>query len=276
VRRFGLILLLLVAVVGFAPATATAAGGYCTGSGVNVVVDYGTLGGGAVKACGHGSNAGDAIRSAGFGLSYDNHQGAGFVCTVNGKPADRGCAGLDSYWGLFIAKAGGGWVYASLGADAQPVSDGQTVAFAWQSSNSHRSPGVAPAPVVSSKPTAAPTTKATHKSGKHKGKHGSTAAAAPTSSPTATATAQASETATAEASATGSAKPKDKKAAAAASPSASMSSDASADNETLVASAHKTDSGGGLPWWLPVGVVVILAGGGGAVAWRRNRGMKSS
>ena len=279
-RRLGLLLSLLVAVVGLAPATASAADGYCTGSGVNVVVDFGKVdgGGGVVKACGHGSNAGAAIRSAGFDLGYNAHMGGGFVCTVDGKPADGQCGAVDAYWGLFIAKAGGSWVYASLGADAQPVSDGQTVSFAWQSSKSRRSPGVAPAGPVSSKPTAAPTSKATHKAGKHEQKSAqkATTASTPTSAPSAAASA----TPTVGASATASATPKNKErkrnAGAAGAPSASPS-DASAYSSTLKVSADKTDSGGGgLPWWLPVGVVVVLAGGGGAVAWRRTRGVKGS
>jgi hypothetical protein len=265
-RRLLLACALVVAVVGLMPATATAAGGYCTGSGVNVVVDFGALGGGVQKGCGHGSTAAAAIESAGFKLGYNPRMGAGFVCTVDGKPADGNCAQTNAYWGLFIAKAGGSWTYANLGADSQPVTDGQTASFAWQSSASRRKPGVAPAakaPAASAKPTP------THETSGHAAKP------APTKAATAAPPASASPTPAASTRA----KPHHR-ASAAAAPTASASvtpsasPDSTAEGSTLSQTAAKTDSGGGLPWWIPAGVVVLLVGGGGTAMWlRRSRGV---
>lgn len=270
-RRLLLVCALVVAVVGLAPATATAAGGYCTGSGVNVVIDFGALGGGVQKGCGHGSTAAAAIGSAGFKLGYNPRMGTGFVCTVAGrdgtpKPTDGNCAQTNAYWGLFIAKAGGSWTYANLGADSQPVSDGQTASFAWQSSTSRRNPGVAPAAKA---PAASPKATPTHKASGHAAKP------APTKAATAVPSASASPTPTASTHA----KPHHRTSAAAA-PTASAaatpsaSPDSTADGSMLSQTAARTDSGGGLPWWIPAGVVVLLVGGGGVAVWlRRTRGV---
>lgn len=278
-RKFILGLALVVAGLGFVPAPATAAGGYCTGAGVDVVIDYGALGGGAIKGCGQGSTAYAAIESAGFSLTTNARMGGDFVCTVDGKPADGQCTGTNSYWALFIAEPGKGWVYASMGATSQPVSSGQTVSFTWQSSNSRRAPSVSPAAPASKPKTtsaATPATKtkaktATSATKKHK------AAAVPSASavaPSATASPLAEATASPSTGAAGTTSkishPKK------ARPTDVATRAASAYSGSVQAVAHKQDSPGGLPWWAPVGVVALLGAVGVAFAWRRSRASKAS
>lgn len=275
-RRALLALFLVVAGVGFAPAPATAASGYCTGDGADVVVDYGALGGGVAKGCGSPGKAASVFGSAGFALSYNARMGGGFVCTVNDKPADHQCTATNSYWALYIAKPGGRWVYASLGADSQPVEDGQTIAFAWQSTDSKRTPGVAPAPAraAAPSPSAAPGGHATKSGGPHHTADSSPGPRHAGESPTAGTSASSSAGISASASPSPSASPKKKHhdGAAAAIPSASTSADASgAYSSTLSVDKDDDSGGGGLPWWVPAGIVVLLGAGGGAVAWRRSR-----
>jgi hypothetical protein len=240
-----------------APATAASAG-YCTGSGVNVLVDSGALGAGVVKGCGQGTVAHPVFDSAGFALSEIHTGGmSGFVCTVTigGQqwPSDGHCTGAngDGYWGLFIASPGKPWVYASLGADSLPVSNGQTVAFAWQApGGGTRKPAAVPA-------TAAPT---------------STVRTTPTVTPTksaATSTATPSSTPTPRASATGS-------VTADPTTHATPVATATASTWSLTApspsSTAKTGSSSGLPWWIPVGVGSILVGVAVATWWRKRVG----
>lgn len=126
-----------------APKTAANTDSFCTGTGVNVVVDFGAMGG-VKKGCGQGKTALAAFQSAGFTMGTKSSSYGPFVCTVNALPADKKCDGKPSYWGLYVGK-GTGWGYASLGVSTQPVSDGQTVALAWQTSSKSTDPSVPPA-----------------------------------------------------------------------------------------------------------------------------------
>lgn len=260
-------LALAVAGISFTAGPATAASaGYCADSGVNVVVDFGAIGGGVQKGCGSGSVATSAFNSAGFKFHYSSQPGmTGFVCTIayqntgNYQPADQQCSGANGqgYWALFVASPGGSWSYANSGADSQTVSNGQTVAFAWQSPHDasgggHRNPATSPAAAIK-KPTPTPTHAVAHP-GKtstaqpsrgaspsatpsapgQKHKHHKAVAATPTPSATATAAATPSE---------------------AASPISPM--------------AQPAKSTSGLPWWIPVGAVVLLVIGAGYAWWRK-------
>ena len=155
VRRTGAALA-LVAAVGTtaacgtvaAPKTITSASdGFCAaGKGVNVVIDFGALGGGAKKACGQGATAQAAITSAGFKLSMKPSSFGPFVCQINALPANKKCDGKPTYWGLYVSKQGKTWGYASVGVDKQPVANGDTVSFTWETSASKpTAPSVKPA-----------------------------------------------------------------------------------------------------------------------------------
>lgn len=253
------------------PATA-ASGGYCSGSGVNVAVDFGGLVGGVQvqRGCGTGSVAAAAVQSAGFPLGYIHTGGMnGFVCTVSGKPAPSqgGCTGANGngYWALFVASPGGRWTYANLGANSQPVSNGQSVAFAWQAPGSgQRDPATAPAARI-----APPSTVTPHP------KPASGAAAAPSVPAT---HAKAPPVA---ASTTSSVLPRAKSTPSAlrsarppVTPTASPSTWSSAAPAPSATSDVTTPSAsrGGLPWWIPVGVVAALVVGAGATWWRKRAG----
>ena len=273
VRR--LLVLLAVAGAGLIPAPATAAG-YCAGSGVNVVVDFGAIGGATEKGCGSGSTAADVFRSAGVDLKRDA-QYQGVVCKVENLPTDANCATMpagNAYWGLYWSDGTSGhWVYSSVGVDGLKVPSGGFVAFAWQSSTSQRTPSAdptnpRPAPTVSGSPTKAPTKKATSSVPKV-----STTPRAANSSGGSSATAPASASASASPSATPTATASGSAPAAVATtaqptPSATPSS-ASAAGPVETQSAA-TD-GDGLPWWVPVLVLLALVIGGGTAWWMRRR-----
>lgn len=241
-----------------APATAVSSG-YCTGPGVNVVVDSGALGAGIRKGCGQGSLAHAAFDSAGFPLGEISTGGMnGFVCTVsiNGTPypMDRHCTGMNGqgYWALFVASPGGSWTYANVGADSLSVSDGQTVSFAWQAPGSgQRDPGTAPAPRVRP-PAPKPTPTSVRKSISSS----SSASPRPAASPSAKTSASPS--------------PSPQATTGTSTPTPSPSSPAYASNLTITHPATKPSSG--LPWWIPTGVVLILALGAAGTWWRKRTG----
>ncbi|GAC1575052.1 MAG: hypothetical protein NVS3B18_08720 [Candidatus Dormibacteria bacterium] len=247
------------------PATA-AAGGYCSASGVNVAIDFGALGGGVQKGCGTGSVAAAAIQSAGFPLGYIQTGGmSGFVCTVSGKPAPSqgGCTGANGngYWALFIASPGGQWSYANLGANSQPVNSGQTVSFAWQApGGGQRDPGTAPAARIAPEPTFRPTPKP-------KPPLPSSAAAAVTAAKTPSAASTPRSSAAPRAVSTAHPAPS---ASPTASPS-TWSSAAPAPSANVDVTAPSSGRGG-LPWWIPIGVVAALLLGSGATWWRKRAG----
>lgn len=273
-RRLLVVVVFAFAGLGLVPGPATAASGYCSGSGVDVVVDFGTLPGGVVKGCGHGSAASDAFTSAGFALTDNPRMGDGYVCTVRGEPANRACTGTTSYWALFVSTDHRTWTYASLGAYSQAVHDGESVAFSWQSSSGNRAPRAAPAPARVTAPPSSPSSPKSVPTPQHTKSspagHGSEMHAAasstpsPTPSPRTTASAGAHVRSAAHAS---------HRTSASASPSAAASSDtatASSASGAESSSGNSSSSGGsGLPWWIPVGVVAVLAGGAGVLTWRR-------
>ena len=125
-----------------APKTAGDTNAFCTGTGVNVVVDFGAMGG-VKKGCGQGKTALAVFESAGFKMGTESSSYGPFVCTINALPADKKCDGKPAYWGLYVGK-GTTWGYASLGVSSQPVSNGQTVALAWQTSSKSTNPSVPP------------------------------------------------------------------------------------------------------------------------------------
>lgn len=261
--------LLAVAGAGIAPAPATAASGYCTGTGINVVVDFGALGGGVEKGCAAGSGsrpAASAFVAAGVRISRVSRF-PGAICKVEGQPSTS-CTNMppgDAYWGLFWSH-GHGWTFSSQGVDSLTLAPGDTVAFAWQTSSRHvpaTSPGAAGA-------SAKPTSSGGGKKGSGSHSPAPSVVALPTSSsPSSPASTKASGKTHAHASTSASPSPSPRAATSSASGSEAYSSERTIQNDD----SAKTDDSGGLPWWVPVGIVVVLAAGGaGAVAVRRRAG----
>ena len=91
-RLAALVAVALVAAAGLVGlSSGPAAAALCSGSGVNVVVDFNGLGGGVQKGCdpGGAGRSGDKVfPAAGFGLTYAQRE-PGFVCRVRNAPTER-------------------------------------------------------------------------------------------------------------------------------------------------------------------------------------------
>ncbi len=287
----------LVAATGALGLAGPAAAALCSGgSGVSVVVDYRSLGGGVVTGCGSGSTAAAITQAAGVSLTQASRE-PGFVCRVNGKPASDPCVNAspaNAYWGLYWSNGNGSWTYANLGAYSLKVPNGGFVGWSFQNGGANQAPGLtprtpsAPKPTKPAKPskpakpappkTAAPQPSTTaapqQSSAPSAGSGGSegTAGAAPSAAASRSAKAAASKSPS-KAAKPGAAS-KAASASASASPTASAESEASADAEAGIEPASSQvggDDGGGLPLWVPVGVLALLAAGGGGVVWWRRR-----
>jgi hypothetical protein len=273
------------------PAAPASAATCASGAGVSVVVDFHELGGGVQTACvsgGGGKSATSLFGSAGFGLSYVQRQ-PGFVCRVNGLPANDPCVNTppaDAYWGLFWSDGkSGSWTYATTSASGLEVPEGGYVAFSWNGSATRSTPGVAPAahaasptPPSSSKPTSKPTKKpSTTPTSKPSKKPSTSASNTPAHSPSST------ESATASASPKPSASPSKQPSGKAGQPTKSPGGvDGEMLPESAPASTESTDAtptaaepaepaDGGLPTWVGPVVVAVLFAAGGAVAVVRRR-----
>ena len=297
-RLAGLVAAALVAAAGLVGlSSGPAAAALCSGSGVNVVVDFNGLGGGVQKGCapnGAGKGGDSVFPAAGFSLTYAKRQ-PGFVCRVKGSPSDDPCmntAPASAYWGLYWSNGKSGkWTYSSSGVGGTSVPNGGFLAFSWQNGGRSDPPGAAP---VNSKSAPAPKspTKTATKSTKKKTTKQPDAGSQSTTAPEQTAASKPTKTSGAAGDGTTKAKAKAKaseeaarvKARASKTPSASASSTASAtaepsdDASSDVASTKQVDSAfapeedpGGLPVWVPVVVLVALAGSAGGAAWWRRR-----
>lgn len=265
-----------------APAPAQAAA--CSGSsGVTVVVDFAELGGGVTAGCStEGGRARGVFSAAGYTLATAT-KSPGFVCRVNGLPADDPCvdaAPSDRYWSLWWADGqGGSWVYSSAGVDALKVPDGAYLAFAWhQGSGKSQPPSTVPVTRTAPTKKPAPEKSPAPKPGPGKKGGGSTPAPAPTSAPTAVpgapgANASGTPTPAASASPTGSASPD----ADEPTPGETFSVDpelpaadqiTAGPEDTVTFSAEEVD---GLPAWVPAVVVLVLVGAVVAVVLVRRR-----
>ncbi|WP_300676287.1 hypothetical protein [Nocardioides sp.] len=257
-----------LAVLGAAPAHAA----YCTTStGVNVVVDYGTLGG-VAQGCGTGTIARVAFTSAGNTLTA-GPGGPDTVCQVNAVPAaGEECWGrTKDHWYIFVARQGGSWAAATVGIDSLRVKPGDSVALVWQGTTSQTAPGVAAASPVAAG-TTAPTTgakpAATAKPTKHATtKPKATRSATPTraATPSASASATTSPTATASGSASGSpssttSTSSTPSAGASATPTGTAVPDPATVEATLAQRSASTDDGSSLPGWVPPIVLLVLVG----------------
>ena len=164
-----LLLVLVAALLGVAAGPvaagpAIAASGYCPrGTGVTVVVDNGTLGGGTSVRCDpNGANTAGStvVARAGYPLTYVQRQ-PGFVCRVAGAPASASCVGTpptNAYWGLVWSDGRSGtWSYASVGIGSLKVPAGGFIGWRFQG-GTRTDPGTAP---TSPKPTSKPSPKPT-------------------------------------------------------------------------------------------------------------------
>ncbi|WP_243057020.1 hypothetical protein [Nocardioides sp. SR21] len=265
--------LLAAAAYAAVPAPPASAAGCTTADGVTVVVDFHELGGGVQSGCiadGAGATAAELFGAAGFSLSYVQRQ-PGFVCRVDGVPADSPCVTTppaDAYWALYWSDGrSGSWTYATSGAGGLRVPDGGYVGFSWNGSSTRATPGYSPAPHPSATPTPSPTR--TPSPSAHPSQHHS---ATPT--PTTSASAGPSETP----SAAPTKKPRDKKSRTPKPTAAETSTPQPTEESTSDAvptSAEPTDpDGGGLPAWVAPAVIAVLFGGAAAAAVvRRRRGV---
>ncbi|MDX6302713.1 MAG: hypothetical protein QOF53_3927 [Nocardioidaceae bacterium] len=181
-----LLALLAAALVGaaagqVAPGPADAASGYCaSGTGVTVVVDYGSLGRGTSVGCdprGARVTGSTVVPRAGFPLTYVARQ-PGFVCRVSGLPTPtrESCGNTppqNAYWGLFSSDGTSGrWTYASVGIGSLRVPAGGFIGWRFEGgtrtvprlspvSPRPASPKPRPRPKPTPKPT--PTPRPTHR-----------------------------------------------------------------------------------------------------------------
>ena len=111
-------------------------GGACPDrAGVTVVVDFQSLGGGTVIGCAPGpvGSGFDALQQAGFGYTTVTTQ-PGFVCRIDGRPADRGCADTppaDAFWSYWHADRGGDWAYSTSGAGSRTPAPGSVEGWSY-------------------------------------------------------------------------------------------------------------------------------------------------
>ncbi|NYD42529.1 hypothetical protein [Nocardioides panaciterrulae] len=160
---------LLAAAAGVLPALAPvvapalAADGCRPGHGVTVVVDFHRLPHDDVRACvpgGGGSDAAAVLADAGLALT-DVQRQPGFVCRVDGLPADDPCVNTppsDAYWSLWWSDGSSGeWTYSTVMASALEVPDGGFVGLVWQRGAAELRPAVPPVAGRGSGPTPAPT-----------------------------------------------------------------------------------------------------------------------
>ncbi len=139
-----------------APAAPTAA---CNGqSGVTVVVDFGSLGGGTQVRCAPGDPSSGLAALTAAGFSYGFVQGQpGLVCVIDRKPDPCNGAPSDAYWAYHHGQAGGSWSYSNEGAGTYDPKPGSVEGWAF---GANRKPSVAPPGSTTTTTTAPPPTAA--------------------------------------------------------------------------------------------------------------------
>jgi hypothetical protein len=272
---------------------ADAAPGRCEpGTGVTVVVDYGSLGRSTGIGCdpsGGGDQADDVVERAGFDITYTT--GQPFVCRIDGAPDETQDAcnrtpPANAYWALFWNDGkGGGWTYSSQGVASLRVPTGGSIGWRWQDGGDRDNPREAPNPPAP-RPSPSPSGEG-NGGGGGAGSGDDAAAPAPSASatsPSAQATASPSpeeskkpkddakpkadderksdkedkkrdrDEKTDDASPTPSETPTEEETTAEAAPTSAPADDGSDDEVLLLAAA---------------GAVLLLGGAAGVLAWRR-------
>ena len=145
---------LLVAAAGLAVAAPAAEAAACSGSsGVTVVVDFGSLGGGVQTGCAGGDPASGlaALSAAGHGYTFVPRQ-IGLVCQIDARPNPCNGAPTTAYWSYWHATRGGSWSYATVGAGGYNPQPGTVEGWAFGAGGR---PGIAP-PAAPAPPPPAP------------------------------------------------------------------------------------------------------------------------
>ncbi|MBM7775613.1 hypothetical protein JOD54_005817 [Actinokineospora baliensis] len=250
-------LLAAAALVVGAP-TANAAA--CESTGVTVVVDFGSLGGGVQTRCAPGDpNSGlTALAQAGFGYTFPTRQ-PGFVCRIDNRPGPDIDACVNTppataYWSYWHADRGGSWNYSSFGAANRDPASGTVEGWSY---GAGKAPGVAPpakpapnTPVVPPQPAPVPTV------------------APPAAPPRTTTLAPTTATTAASLVPTTTAQPTTTTAGVAPTSSAHESTTTPSPPQPEPAAAQK-EAGGGSMTLIVVGAVVVLLAGIAAVTARR-------
>jgi hypothetical protein len=299
-RLAGLVVAALAAasgLVGLSSAPAAASAGFCSGSGVNVVVDFQGLGGGVKKYCdpkGAGKAAKDVFPAAGVPLDYAARQ-PGFVCRVQHVPQSDPCQNTspaNATWGLYWSDGtSGSWSYSTKGVGGLSVPDGGFLAFSWQNGSPEDPPGTAPVNRQTT-PTKTPTKAAPKPTRTPKPAPKSTKApkapkaAKPTNTVSVTGGALVGAT-TGTSTPTPSSTKASPSTVATAPPTSASASESAAPSETLeptpdLTSTQKVDNAfvpedepSGLPAWVPVSVILVLALVAFGGLWWRNRSSPS-
>lgn len=273
-RSFGVLAAVLLgtaaSMVGVAaPAHAAAC---APGTGVTVVVNSGVR---CDPDGGTGERASKNFADAGHSLSFASRSG-GFVCRVDGQPADDPCTEAspsDAYWALFWSDGTSGtWAYASLGVGSLRAPKGGAVAFVFQKSESKTFPAV-PAPVAA--PPSSPGSdsgapKPSKKPKKTKKSPAPTARA--TSEPAVVPSADTSPSPTPTPSASASSSAPTVSPSATTAPTADATIATSEPSGSVDRASTETESGGISPAVGVAGLVVLfLLGLAGAIVWRRRQ-----
>lgn len=235
-----------------------AAAGACEGdSGVTVVVDFGTLGGGVETRCAPEpvSSGFDALARAGF--TYEGTaRFPGLLCRIDGKPTAKqeACQNAPSssyYWAYWTASSpGGAWTYSDLGAGNRDPAPGSVEGWAF-SDGCKRQPGAPQAcGGATTSTSAAAATPTTASSGLMRGTVGTTLPAPGLASGADESTSTLATTTTVAAPAT--------------------ADDGSTDDATaLAATARPPTEDPGSPWGVLLGAAAVAALGATAVVRRR-------
>ncbi len=242
-----------------------------TSHGVTVVVDFHGLGGGAQSHCdlaGAGRTAATQLTDVGYRLAFVQRQ-PGFVCRVNGTPADDPCVNTppsDAYWSLWWSDGKSGtWNYASVGAGSLTVPAGGYVALSWQGGTDRATPRVAPSPHPAASPTPRPSAPPTAAPITAHATAGPTQQAAPSSSSTA-------RTAPSRSPAASFPVRSHHTQALKATPQGKHANPPTSTQATRPARAtSESGSGSGLPGWVAPVLVVLLFAAAAAVAVVRRR-----
>lgn len=280
--------------VGAQPASAATC---AAGSGVSVVVDPNSLGGSVATSCvadGGGDTASSLFAAAGHALTYAQRQ-PGFVCRVDGAPADDPCVNAspaDRFWSLWWSDGESGtWTYSTQGVTALKIPEGGSVAFSFDDVDGEARPSATPpqGSAPSPSPTAgsggsgsgggsAGSSGSSGSTGSSGASGGSSPAAGGTTAPTPSAGADGASDDGRERDRDRDRKARDRRTSdpeAGTDPSDQPTKDSSeeavadevvSDPDAAPASAE-TD---GLPVWVaPVALLVLALGAGGAVLARR-------
>lgn len=262
-----------VAVAGTVLAVPAHAAACEQGSGVTVVVDFASLGGGVQTDCAPGDPGSgiEALRGSGHEPTRAAQQAGYFVCRIDGLPADDPCQRAspeNAYWSYWHAQPGGSWTYSNTGPADRDPNPGTVEGWAFGAGDP---PSIAPprerqsAPAPKPSPDRSPTRTPSAPSPAPAASAGSPAAVAPT------AAAEPSESASAAVTPSPSAS-----ASATSSPSSSSSPSASPSlTPGAVVVDRVPDEGGAGSLAGPLaalGVVLLLAAGGAyQVQQRRSR-----